>query len=191
MMIVERSFLNTILIIESARKQPTPTPIVAIKRVGSTAARTCSASTDKSGSATVMSTPITKHTETSNCRRLDLARPEPTCSPIGVMARSAPRLKSPMPTIKKIAQIEKTTSCLKDNDTSGVHDTASTISVTGKTEPNASFNLSSKILNICGKYRKTQENAHFYNYFSEKHATSRHSGASKGYNGRKSDTSTP
>ena len=166
MIIVDRSRLKTILIMERARNPPTPTPMVAIRRVGSTAARTCSASTDRSGSATVMSTPITKHTETSNCRRRDFARPEPTCSPIGVMARSAPRLKSPIPPIRNTAQMPKTISCLGENWTSGVKDTASTISVTGKTEAKASRNLSQRILNILGKYRKTQENALFYNYFS-------------------------
>ena len=155
---VERSRLNTIFTMESPRNMPTPMPIVAMSSVGSTAFFTCSASTDKSGSATVMSTPITKHTDTSSSRRRDLARPEPTCSPIGVMARSAPRLNSPMPPIRKTAQIAKTISCLGVSETSGVNDTASTISVTGKTEANASFSLSSKILNIAKQYRKGSRN---------------------------------
>ena len=154
MMMVERSRLKTIFIIERAKNPPTPIPMVVISIIGSTAFLTCSASTDKSGSATVMRTPITKHTETSSCRRRDFARPEPTCSPIGVMARSAPRLKSPIPPIRNTAQMPKTISCLGVSWTSGVNDTASTISVTGKTEANASRNLSQRILNIQGEYRK-------------------------------------
>ena len=152
MIISERSFLNTIFRIASSKKIPTPTPIVEIKRIGRTAFFTCSASTDKSGSATVMRTPITKHTETSNRSLRDLVKPDPTYAPIGVIARSAPRLKSPIPIIKKIALTVKTICSFSEKVTSGVCDTTSTISVMGKTEAKASFSFSKRIFCIAIKY---------------------------------------
>ena len=152
MIIRERSFLNTIFKIASTKKMPTPTPIVEINSSGCTAFLTCSASTDKSGSATVMSTPITKHTDTSSKSLRDLVSPAPTYAPIGVMARSAPKLKSPIPTIKKTALIVKTTSSFSEKVTSGVYETNNTISVIGNTEAKASLNFSKRIFCIAVKY---------------------------------------
>ena len=113
--------------------------MVTISNSGCTAFFTCSASTERSGSATVMSTPITKHTDTSSGNLRDLVRPEPTCSPIGVMERSAPRLKSAIPTTRNTAQMQKTTSSFNEKSASGVNESSSTISVTGSTEKNASL----------------------------------------------------
>ena len=148
MIIEDKSFLNTIFKIARSKKIPTPTPIVEINKIGRTAFFTCSASTDKSGSATVMSTPITKQTDTRSNRRRDLVRPAPTYVPIGVIARSAPRLKRPIPIIKKIALTVKTICSFSEKVTSGVCETTSTISVMGKTEAKASFNFSKRIFCI-------------------------------------------
>ena len=109
---------------------------------------TCSASTERSGSAIVMSKPITKHTEISIITFFDLVRPVPTCPPIGVIARSAPRLNSAMPNISPAAEMQKATVSVTERLTRGVKDIISTITVTGRTETTASFNLESKILNI-------------------------------------------
>ena len=86
-----------------------------------------------------MSTPITKHTDTSSGSLRDLVRPAPTCSPIGVMDRSAPRLKSAIPATRNTAQTPKTTNSFNEKFTRGVNESNSTISVTGKTEENASL----------------------------------------------------
>ena len=59
----ESGFLNIIFKIASTRKSPTPTPMVSISAVLFMISFTCPASTERSGSATVIRIPIAKHTE--------------------------------------------------------------------------------------------------------------------------------
>ena len=74
-------------------------------------------------------------------RLLDFVRPEPTCSPIGVIATSAPSVKRPIPKIKNKAQTLNIIISVKDKLSSGVKLRITTIKVTGKTENNASLIL--------------------------------------------------
>ena len=71
----------------------------------------------------------------------DLVRPEPICSPIGVMARSAPRLKSAMPIISTRDETRNTISSVFVRLTSGVKYSIATISDTGRTDISASRSL--------------------------------------------------
>ena len=112
--------LKTIFNTPINRKSPTPPPTVKISALPFITLATCFASTERSGSATVMSTPIAKQTGKSSFNFLDLVRPVPICSPIGVMARSAPRLKSAIPIIKRTADTTKTTNSVLVKSTSGV-----------------------------------------------------------------------
>ena len=70
-----------------------------------------------------------------------LIRDDPTCSPIGCIAISAPKLKKPIPTIKIIAEIIKTINSYGVKLIIGVNDKINTINVTGNTEMRASFIL--------------------------------------------------
>ena len=81
---------------------------------------TCPASTCKSGSAMVISTPSTKQTPSSSPSFFCLDRPEPTWVPMGVMARSAPMLNRPMPRISITAPMVKAASSVRDRSSSGV-----------------------------------------------------------------------
>ncbi len=133
-----------IMILSTAmsRNKPTPTPTVTINRVPFITPLTCSASTDRSGSATVISTPIKKQTIRSTAILRDLVRPPPICSPMGVIARSAPRLKSPMPSMRKTAHTQNAPSSAPVKLTSGVAARISTTTVTGSTDINASRSFS-------------------------------------------------
>ena len=78
----------------------------------------------------------------------DLESPEPICSPIGVIAISAPRLKREMPKISVMeAQANTRVSC-QVKFAIGVQFKINTISVTGKTDTVASFNFVNNALNI-------------------------------------------
>ena len=127
---------------------PTPTPTVAINTVLLITAETCPARTDKSGSATVIKTPIIKQTIKSTHTFLDFVRPVPTCSPIGVIARSAPRLKRPIPKIRNTAQTANATISVTVKSTSGVKEIIKTIAATGNTEINASLSFEKSIFAI-------------------------------------------
>ncbi len=130
------------------RKSPTPSPTVIISSVGDITALTCPAKTDKSGSAIVISTPITKLTNIKIKTFLDLIRPEPICSPIGVIAKSEPKLNSPIPKIKKTAETANDTISVVDKSTSGVKEIIKTIAVIGSTEINASLSFNNSDLTI-------------------------------------------
>lgn len=104
-------------------------------------ALTCSASTLKSGSATVISTPIAKPTPSKSGSFFDFVKPAPTCSPIGVIARSAPTLKSAMPKMSIIADTTKVTISLVVKSVMGVTAKISTITATGSTEKSDSFSF--------------------------------------------------
>ena len=71
---------------------------------------TCRASTCKSGSEMVISTPSTKPRVRISGRFLVFVIRAPTCSPMGVMATSAPTEKNIMPTTSKTAPVKKLSS---------------------------------------------------------------------------------
>ena len=99
------------------------------------------ASTVKSGSATVIKKPRTKQTATNNFTLDDFVKPAPTCSPIGVIATSAPKVKKPIPKIKNNADTLKITTSLTDRLIKGVKFKTITISVTGNIDINDSLIL--------------------------------------------------
>ena len=80
----------------STRKKPTPTATARIKVMLGTEGN-CSASTCRSGSATVTTTPSTKHISRGTPTRLALLICTPMPSPIGIMDMSTPRVNSPIP----------------------------------------------------------------------------------------------
>ena len=125
------------------RNSPTPNPTVTVRSVGLTTALICPANTERSGSATVMSTPIRKQTTTRIASRFDLVRPSPMCRPMGVMARSAPRLKRPIPSASITAQTANTARSSQDRGARGVKETTSTRAATGMTETMASQSFAS------------------------------------------------
>ena len=102
---------------------------------------TCPARTERSGSATVISRPIRKQTISRMLAFLLLVRPSPMNLPIGVMARSAPRLNIPIPTMSRKAEMPKTVISRPVRVTSGVRERISTMIPTGRTEVSASFSL--------------------------------------------------
>ena len=69
-------------------------------------------------------------------------------SPMGVMARSAPRLNRAMPIMSATAEIEKAAISVPVRLAAGVNEIISTITATGATETTASLSLESKILYI-------------------------------------------
>ena len=133
---------------------PTPAPTVTMSSVLPVSpppgimSFTWLASTVRSGSAMVIKSPIIKHTPISIHSFLDLVRPEPICSPMGVIARSAPRLKRAMPAMSTIAEIIKAAVSVAVRLTAGVSEIIMTMSVTGATEVTASFSFESRILCI-------------------------------------------
>ncbi len=65
---------------------------------------------------------------------------------MGVIAKSAPRLKSPIPSTRNKAETAKTTISCTVKPIKG--NSISTIAVTGKTDINDSFNLANNIFRI-------------------------------------------
>ena len=119
-------------------------PTVTTSKVPFITALTCPASTDKSGSATVISRPITKQTPSRMPSFRDLVRPSPIYCPIGVIAISAPRLNRLIPRMSRISAPANTASSWVEISTQGVTDRIKTSRLTGTTDAKASFNLSSK-----------------------------------------------
>ena len=91
------------------RKTPTPPATVMIS-IKSETASTCPANTCRSGSAIVVIRPSKKQTGTAKESLRSRVICFPTPSPIGIMAMSAPREKSPIPTIKSTAPTRKSIS---------------------------------------------------------------------------------
>ena len=129
-----RSAWKTILSTAISRNNPTPTPTVTISSVPFITALTCPARTARSGSATVISNPITKLMDSRMPIFLDLVRPSPMYCPIGVIAISAPRLNRLMPTISRAAAPAKTASSCLVISTQGVTASRKTSRLTGTTE---------------------------------------------------------
>ena len=78
----------------------------------------------------------------------DLDKPVPICSPIGVIAISAPRLNSAIPTMSNSALQMKTMLSVSVKETSGVKFRIITIAVTGKTDTVDSDSFFSKAFSI-------------------------------------------
>ena len=116
----------------TTRKMPTPAATVRISTWSGTAG-VWLASTCRSGSAMVTMAPIRKQHPTISHSFFDLVNARPTCSPMGIMAMSAPSVKKPMPMIKNTAP---TRNSIRVDSSIGamVMPSASTISVTGSTE---------------------------------------------------------
>ena len=145
---VAKSFLNTTLITAIIKNKPTEIPTKTIKTVRFTTALTCSARTDRSGSAIVIKRPIIKAIATSNVTFLCFVKPEPICSPIGVIAISAPKLNRVMPIIINTAHIANVIISVVVKSVIGVKASTKTIIATGATEIADSLNLDSNPFNI-------------------------------------------
>ena len=150
--IFAKSFLNTTLITAISKNKPTLKPTSTIKTVSFITALTWFASTDKSGSAIVIRIPITKAIPNNRVNFLDFVRPEPICSPIGVIAKSAPMLNSVIPTIMKIAQIANVMISVAEKSVIGVKARMNTMIATGATEIADSLNLLKIPLNMSSPY---------------------------------------
>ena len=89
----------------STRNMPTP-PATEKISTGFGTPGICPASTCRSGSATVTIAPIIKHEAAISQILLLLASCTPTCSPIGIIAISAPSVKKPIPSISRSAPVK-------------------------------------------------------------------------------------
>ena len=120
----------------TTRKTPTPIATATIRTILGMPG-TCSASTWRSGSDMVMKMPTSR-----------LTRMIPTWLPIGVMARSVPRVKSPIPKISRSAPSTKPISRLLGTGEMEKQ-SRKTIPVTGRTEERDSFSFSERIVRFC------------------------------------------
>ena len=100
---------------------------------GTWLARTC-----RSGSATVMITPIRKLMATMTHTFLERVISLPTASPRGIMDISEPRENSPMPTISRRLPTRKAIMALLDTGVTVKH-SSRTMAVMGSTEVSDSF----------------------------------------------------
>ena len=133
-------------ITDKTRNTPTPAPTTPISTQPFTICETWPASTDRSGSATVITTPMAKQTASRRSGFPDLDRPVPTCSPIGDIATSAPSVKSPIPITSSRAETRNTPISVPVKDTHGVRYIISTMTTTGITENAASLIFPSNAL---------------------------------------------
>ena len=99
------------------------------------------ARTERSGSAMVISRPSTKHATSKSHSLRCLDRPEPTWVPIGVIARSAPMLNSPRPTISITALMVKQINSVPVRLNHGVSASRYTIRVIGRADSKDSLIL--------------------------------------------------
>ena len=124
----------------TTRKTPTPAATAptstALGMPGTSEARTW-----RSGSEMVTTTPMRKLTETMTQTFRELAMWAPACSPMGVMAASAPRVKKPMPRISSTAPARKASSASTGRGAT-VRQRTSTMAVMGSTEARASRTFS-------------------------------------------------
>ena len=102
---------------------------------------TCWASTCRSGSDRVTMTPTRNAISKMSHSFLLRVMAEPTSSPMGVMARSVPRVKSPIPMISMAAPVRKPSMALEGAGTKRKHKTV-TIRTMGSTEDMASVHFS-------------------------------------------------
>ncbi|CAK7066145.1 MAG: hypothetical protein DELT_03127 [Desulfovibrio sp.] len=128
----------------STRNRPTPTATATMRTIFGTEG-TWSASTCKSGSAMVMAMPIISATTTSSPSLRVLVSWEPIRSPIGIMAMSAPREKSAIPTIRSSAPTRKS-AIVPPVMGATVKLSSKTMAVIGRTDTRASLNFAAKFL---------------------------------------------
>ena len=128
----------------TTRKKPTPTATARIRVMLGTEG-SCSASTCRSGSAMVMTTPRIKHTSRGRAIRRLLLISTPMPSPMGIMDMSTPRVNSPMPRISRMAP---NTNMIMAPSVSGAMVTlmTSTMAVMGSTDARDSRIFSNKSL---------------------------------------------
>ena len=105
---IERLILYRIRTIASARNSPTPIATVKISTILGTEG-TCPANTCRSGSDTVIITPIKKPVSSTVSSFCILEICTPTPSPMGVIAISAPSWKNPIPIISINAPVRNIT----------------------------------------------------------------------------------
>ena len=136
--------MSAVLISDSTMNTPTPTATASIIVILGMPV-SCVASTVRSGSAIVTSTPRIKHRSTgiSLCR--DFAIDEPMPSPMGIIDMSTPKVNSAMPRMSSSAPNMNSTTGPGSSGTN-VIDRISTITVIGSTEENASENFSPSFL---------------------------------------------
>ena len=115
----------------STRNSPTPAATVKISTRSGTAG-VCLASTARSGSATVTSTPMRKQPARMSHSLRVRVRWVPTSSPMGIMAMSAPRVKKPMPRMSRAAPARNRHRVERSTGTTKAH-SASTMRLTGST----------------------------------------------------------
>ena len=111
-------------------------------------AGTCSARTCRSGSATVISAPRTKHSRIGRAIPFAFPRDAPIPCPIGVMERSTPSVNIPIPMIRRNAPKEKRTITPGANGAI-VTLSSSTMAVMGRTENRDSLIFSMSCGLIC------------------------------------------
>ena len=131
---------------DTTKKNPTPAATVKMSTRSGTAG-VWRASTCRSGSATVMITPITKQAATMSHSLFERVSCVPTCSPMGIMAMSAPSVKKPMPRMSSAAPARNSISVESSMGTT-VMPSASTIRVIGMTALSDSWILSFSFLFI-------------------------------------------
>jgi len=115
------------------KNKPTPAATVKII-VRSGTAVNCLASTCKSGSATVTAKPIKKHRKTIIIIFFEAEIDRPTSVPIGIIDKSVPREKKPIPTISITEPKRKSISIPAGIGARFVKLRISTIKVIGKTD---------------------------------------------------------
>ena len=102
-----RSVFLTIFMTASSRKMATPALIEKMRARRPITEAVWPASTARSGSAAVMKKPKMNTTVSSTHILPCFVIPRPTFFPIGVIARSAPKLKRPMPAAASSVDAEK------------------------------------------------------------------------------------
>ena len=142
------------------RNSPTPMATAIISTMLGTPG-TCSASTCRSGSATVISIPSMKPTSATSHILRERVSALPTYSPIGVMAMSVPRVNSPIPITSSIAPNINASSALLGTGTIRKQMMNTSVAM-GSTEVRDSLNFSFSILrvglNICSSFHLSKVN---------------------------------
>ncbi len=134
----------------STRNTPTPNATARIRVMFGTDG-TCWASTWRSGSAIVIITPIIKAMQIRKVSRRLLVSCAPTRSPIIIIDRSAPSVKSPMPRISKGVPTAKRMS-VPSGSGAIVRCRISTTTLIGSTEEIDSLILSHRFLFIIASF---------------------------------------
>jgi hypothetical protein len=132
-----RGTFHTVRRTDTTRNSPTPAATVQMS-TGFGIPGTWVASTVRSGSATVTRTPTRKNTAAIRDTRLLRASFRPKASPIGIMAISAPRVNSPIPTTRSTAPAKNSSRVSRDTG-AAVIARSKMIRLTGNTLDRASW----------------------------------------------------